>query len=195
MKNPINILDALQQETPSTLELIKINESEIALIPFTSTGESADLHYCSESEISSYVHCLGEGCLLCQIGRKKDARLLLPVYLPTTNTVGVLSLSRSLRPFALLPQLGPILQASEPKVVFVRREGGSKFIVSTRDLTDDMERGEEQIRQFQQDSEAGLITLRSVYPSLHNHQLAQVTEIAALMILKGITLNADDSCT
>ena len=123
MNNPINILDALQQETPATLEVIKVTESEIALIPFTSNAESLDLHYCSETEISSYVHCLGTGWLLCQVGRKKDPRLLLPVYLPTANAVGVLPLSRSLRPFALLPQLGPILQANKPMVAFVRREG------------------------------------------------------------------------
>ena len=83
MKNTINILDALQQETPSTLEVIKITESEIAFIPFTSTGESVKLHYCSEPEIDSYVLCLGKGCLLSPWStlQEVEARAFLDAHL------------------------------------------------------------------------------------------------------------------
>ncbi len=195
MNNPVNILDALQQETPATLEVIQVTESEIALIPFTPNAESLDLHYCSEIEIRSYVPCLGAACLLCQVGRKKEPRLLLPVYLPTANAVGVLPLSRSLRPFALLPQLGPILQANKPMVAFVRREGRTKFIVSTKELALDQDAGEDVIQQFMEEYKAGRVSLKSVYPSLDNSQLAQVSEIAQMMKLKGVQPHADDSGT
>ncbi len=107
--------------------------------------------------------------------------------------MGVLSLSRSLRPFALLPQLGPVLKASNPMVAFVRREQRTKFIVSTKALADDVDSGEEQIRLFQQDYEAGRVSLRSVYPSLDNSQLAQVSEIAQMIKLKGLHPHAGDS--
>ena len=195
MPKTINILDALNQELTPSLDVVRFTESETAVILFTPNGESIDLHFCNEPEIARYLPCLGDTCLLCRIGRKKEPRLLFPVYLPTAKTIGVVSVSRSLRPFALLPQLGPVLRASKPMVAFVRREERTKFIVSTRELPDDVDGGEELIRQFQQDFEAGRVRLTSVYPLLDNHQLAQVTEIADLMKLKGIDLNASDSRT
>jgi hypothetical protein len=195
MTEKINFLDdSIEGATPS-IEMVKFNENELAVIPFTPHGERVVLHYCSEPELGSYVPCLGGACLLCRIGRKQDPRRLLPVYLPTAKTIGVLPVSESKRPHALLPQLNAVLQASQPLVVFIRREDRTKFVVSTRALDPDMDAGEEQIQQFLKEHEAGRIPLTSIYPSLTNHELAEVSGIAEHMKLKGITLDADDSRT
>ena len=193
MSTTINILDIMDAEPTPSLDLIRFTENETAIIPFTTDVESIELHYCAESEIGRYVPCSGDSCLLCKIGRGREPKLLLPVFLPTTKTIGVIPVGRSQRPYALLPQLHRVLKAEKPMVAFVRREGYAKYFLSTKELPEDADSGEEQIAQFEKDYEARKITLSSVYPHLDNHQLAQVTEIAALMTLKGITLNADDS--
>jgi hypothetical protein len=190
--NKVNLLDVVAAEaTESMLEVIRLGSDETAIIPFTGDSEAVDLHYCSETEINSYMICNGPSCVLCRIGRKRDQRLLLPVYLPAAGCVGILPVSRSLRPFALLPQISNVLKANKPMVLFVTREG-AKYTVSTAELQKDVDGGEIAIRRFLDDYEAGLHVLADVYPRIDNEQLANVEEIARMMSLKGIRLNADD---
>ena len=68
MPNEVNILDALGADRESTLERVRLNESEIALILFTPKGEETAIHFCDEPEIGNSVICLGSDCLLCRIG-------------------------------------------------------------------------------------------------------------------------------
>ena len=123
--------------------------------------------------------------MLCQIGRKQDERLLLPVYLPAAGCVGILPVSRSLRPFALLPQVLNVLKAEKPTVMFVVREG-AKFTVSTSELQDDVDGGEAVIKLFLEEFKAGNHDLQAVYQKIDNEQLAGVEEIGRMMALKGI---------
>jgi len=190
--NKINLLDVVAGEAAeSVLEVVRLGSDETAIIPFTGESEAVDLHYCPESEISGYVVCNGPDCVLCRIGRKLEQRLLLPVYLPTTGSVGILPISRSLRPFALLPQILNVLKAGKPLVMFVTREG-AKYTVSTAELRKDVDGGEEAIKHFVDDSEAGLHNLADVYPRIDNEQLASVEEIARMMSLKGVRVNGGD---
>ena len=190
--NKVNLLDVAAAETAeSLLEVVRLGNDETAIIPFTADSEAVDLHYCSETEINSYVICNGPDCVLCRIGRKRDQRLLLPVYLPAAGCVGILPVSRSLRPFALLPQISNVLKAGKPMVMFVTREG-AKYTVSTVDLQKDVDGGEVAIRRFLDDYGAGLHVLAAVYPRIDNEQLASVEEIARMMSLKGVRVNADD---
>lgn len=130
----VNLLDvAAAEAAESLLEVVRLGSDETAIIPFTADSEAVDLHFCSETEINSYVVCNGPDCVLCRIGRKRDQRLLLPVYLPAAGCVGILPVSRSLRPFALLPQISSVLKAGKPIVMFVTREG-AKYNVSTAEL-------------------------------------------------------------
>ena len=191
-KVQVNLLDlAATESADSLLELVRLGSNETAIILFTADSEAVDLHYCSETEINSYVICNGPDCVLCRIGRKRDPRLLLPVYLPAAGCVGILPVSRSLRPFALLPQISNVLKAGKPMVIFVTREG-AKFTVSTAELQKDVDGGETVIRRFLDDYEAGHHTLAAVYPSIDNEQLAEVAEISRMMSLKGISINASD---
>jgi hypothetical protein len=186
----VNLLEVAASETAeSSLELVRLGSDETAIVPFTADSEAIELHYCSETEINSYVLCNGPDCVLCRIGRKRDQRLLLPVYLPAAGCVGILPVSRSLRPFALLPQISNVLKAGKPMAMFVTREG-AKYNVSTTELPKDEDGGEAAIKHFLDDYEAGLHDLAAVYTRIDNEQLASVEEIARMMSLKGIRVHA-----
>ena len=172
--------------------MIRLGSDETAIIPFTSGSEGIDLHYCSETEINGYVVCNGPDCVLCRIGRRRDPRLLLPVYQPAAGCVGILPVSRSLRPFALLPQISNVLRAGKPMVMFVTREK-AKYNVSTVELQEDVDGGEKVIRSFLEDYADGNLNLTSVYPTIDNEQLSNVEEIGRMMKLKGIVNNAGDT--
>jgi hypothetical protein len=188
--NKVNLLDVVAAEAAeSLLEVVRLGSDETAIIPFTADSEAVDLHYCSETEINSYVVCNGPDCVLCRIGRKRDQRLLLPVYLPAAGCVGILPVSRSLRPFALLPQISSVLKADKPMVMFVVRDG-AKYSVSTTELQKDVDCGEAVIKRFIADYEAGLHDFSAVYPRIENDQLADVAEIGRMMTLKGVGRNA-----
>jgi hypothetical protein len=186
MSNKVNLLDlAVTESVESNLEVVRLGSDETAILPFTASGESVDIHYCSETEINSYVVCNGPDCVLCRIGRKKDPRLLLPVYLPIAGCVGILPVSQSFRPHALLPQILNVLKAEKPMVMFLTRDG-AKYIVSTVDLPKDVDGGEAVIKRFVEDYEAGLHDLTSVYPKIDNEYLANVPGISRSMSFKGI---------
>jgi hypothetical protein len=186
MNNKVNLLDlAVSESVECNLELIKLGSDETAILPFTASGESVDIHYCHETEINSYIVCNGPDCLLCRIGRKKDPRILLPVYLPTAGCIAILSVNPATRPFGLLPQVLNVLKAGKPMVMFVTRNG-SKYTVSTVDLQNDVDGGDAAIKQFCDDYEAGLHDLTAVYPRIDNEELANIGEIGRMMALKGI---------
>jgi hypothetical protein len=186
MSNKVNLLDlAVTESAESHLEVIKLGVDETAILPFTASGESVDIHYCHETEINSYVVCNGPDCLLCRIGRRKDPRILLPVYLPAAGCIAILSVSSAKRPFGLLPQVLDVLKAGKPMVMFVTRNG-AKYTVSTVDLQKDLDGGEAEIKRFNDDYEAGLHDLTAVYPKIDNEYLANVSEISRMMSLKGI---------
>ena len=185
----VNILDVVASEiAESTLEVVRLGNDETAIIPFTADSEGIDLHYCSETEINSYVVCNGPDCVLCKIGRRKEERLLLPVYLPASGCVGILPVSRSLRPYALLPQISNVLKSDTPMVMFVIREVG-KYMISTKSLEKDMDGGEFQIKDFLEDYAAGNINLIDLYPKIDNEQLLGVDGIQKMAALKGIKGN------
>ena len=58
------------------------------MIPFTAAAEEVELHYCREPDVIDYVHCNGPACVLCQVGREKVKRQLLPVYVPAAQAAG-----------------------------------------------------------------------------------------------------------
>ena len=181
-----NILDvAAAESVESPLEVVRLGNDETAILPFTAESVEVDIHYCPETEINSYLVCNGPDCILCRIGRRRDQRLLLPVYLLVAGCVGILPVSRSLRPFALLPQISHVLKAEKPMVMFVTREM-AKYNVSTTELQKDVDGGEAIIKRFIEDNNAGLHDLTSVYPKIDNEQLACVEEIGRMMALKGI---------
>jgi hypothetical protein len=188
--NTVNLFDiAAAESVESSLELVRLGNDETAFIPFTPASVSVYIHYCSDTEINGYVICNGPDCVLCRIGRKRDLRLLLPVYLPAAGSVGILPVSKSFRPSALLPQILNVLKAEKPTVMFVVREG-AKFTVSTSELKPDVYGGEIVIKAFLEEYNAGNHDLKTVYQKIDDEQLAGIEEIGRMMALKGISCDA-----
>ncbi|MBE7461849.1 MAG: hypothetical protein HS116_00010 [Planctomycetes bacterium] len=179
----VDLLDLLESPQSAGLEVVRLGDSETAVIPFTREGARVKLHYCEEPEIRGYAHCTDSDCVLCRIGRKAEDRMLLPVYLPAARVVSILAVSPSLRPYALLPQLAPALKATTPTVAFIRRDG-SRYLVTTRQLHTTEDAGADVIKGFFEKHDAKQIELGSVYPRLSNDQLAAVSEIGRLLALK-----------
>jgi hypothetical protein len=183
----VNILeqfDEMSGPVLPSLGLVRLGLDETAIIPFTADGKKVSVHYCREVEIQGYVLCGGDGCVLCCAGRKRDERLLVPVYLPALDAVAVLPVSPSLRPHALMPQLVNVLRAGKPMIMFIKRNG-DRYTVATSELEQDADGRETVIQAFVDDYTAKRIDLSTVYMRIDNEQLAQVPDIARMLALKG----------
>ena len=170
----------------TVLERVRLDASEIAIIPFTSEAAQVEIHYCKEPDINDYITCNGENCHLCKIGREKVTRRLLPVYLPESHAVGVLPVSTSLRPRALWPQLAQVLKDGSRRAVFISRVQGDSYTVTSTPLQGDVADGAEVIKTFLDGHQKGTIQLDSVYPRVANEELARLPEIAEMLKLKGV---------
>ena len=177
--------EAMVNGSPA-LERVRLDASEVAIIPFTAEAAQVDIHYCKEPDINDYVACNGENCPLCKIGREKVTRRLLPVYLPASHAVGVLPVGTSLRPRALWPQLAQVLKDGLRRAVFISRVQGDSYTVTSMPLQADVADGAEVIKTFLEDHQKGTIQLDSVYPKVTNEQLAAISGIAAMLKLRGI---------
>ena len=173
------------------LEVVRLDASETAMIPFSTDGEAVSLHYCEYKEIGGYVHCNGPGCVLCRCGRKAEERLLLAVYLPATGGIAVLPISPNSRAGALRPQLIPILRSGRRVALLISKPDRVKFTVSTIDLVNDMDDGAAVIKPFLAEWQAGGVKLASVFPQLDNRTLADIPGVASMLKLKGITVHDD----
>ena len=176
--------EAMVNGSPA-LERVRLDASEVAIIPFTAEAAQVDIHYCKEPDINDYIACNGENCPLCKIGREKVTRRLLPVYLPASHAVGVLPVGTSLRPRSLWPQLAQVLKDGSRKAIFISRLQGDSYIVRAVSLQADVEDGAEVIKTFLEDHQKGTIELDSVFPKVANEELARLPEIAAMLKLKG----------
>jgi hypothetical protein len=189
--NTVNLLDmAKEQRTSTQAELVRINADEIPVVLFTLDATTTSIHFCQEDEIYGYVGCNGPDCILCRIGRKQDQRHLLAAYLPTHKSVGILPISPSMQPHALLPQLLDIFENNLNQVIFIKREGMTKYTVTTSPLTDSVDKGEAIVKDFVEKMESGETDITSVYNRLSNKQLASVPAISETLKLKGV--NPDD---
>ena len=187
----VNLLDFAEEASVSpTLDLIQLSADETAIILFTPESKEVSLHYCKESGIEGYVQCNGDDCILCRVGRKQVKRLLLPVYLPATGTVGILPVNPLRRPHDLLPQLLNVLKSKTRQVLFVSRPSNFKYVVATSPLKDDVDSGETQIKSFLEKFNKGEVDLTAAYAIIDNEQLAATPEIAKMIELKGIDLSA-----
>jgi hypothetical protein len=187
----VDLLEAWADESDDVdapISLIRIDENEIPLIPFSTEVIKVQLHYCKEAEIQGYVRCNGTNCLLCRVGRKQEDRFLLPVYDSTSRSVCVLAISSSSRPGALRPQLMPSLRSDRRVVWLIRRIDRVSFRVTTVDLRDDIDDGAEIIADFVRRWKAGRVDLKAVYQRLDDRDLAEVPGVASIMKIKGIEL-------
>jgi hypothetical protein len=193
MSNRVNLVEFWGEDGPGTgtavLQPVRLDANETAVVPFTSDGVPVKLHYCDQPEIRGYVQCNGPGCVLCRAGRRPEERVLLPVYLPASQAIGVLAVSPSSRPGSLRPQIMPVLRTGKRVALFLSKADQTSFKVGTVELTEDMDDGAPVIKLFQERWEAGEMDLAAVYARLDNRDLAAVPGIAAMLKLKGVRLD------
>jgi hypothetical protein len=174
----------------------RIGQDEKAGVLFTPQYQSAYVHYCSESELKCYVVCNLESgsdrCLLCEIGKKRNKRLLYPVFSLETENIEVLPVSDSLRPYALWPQMLNILSVDKKLITFFSHEN-YKYTLTTRKLEKER-RGliTPVIKSFMKSWKAREIDLSTEYQRISNSTLANYTEIAKMADLKGIDIDDDE---
>lgn len=185
MSTTIDLLsDSLPQPGGGGLQRVRLDENETILIPFTSTAVPISLHYVSDDDLG-YTPCGGSGCILCAAGMHCTEHVMLPVYNPTTGEVEVLLASTAMRPGSLLPQVKAVLKSKKPTILFVTR-AGKKFTVSTADIPEDADHGEEAIAAFTTAMAAGSIELTSAYPAYDADLLKTLPSIATKLKLKGL---------
>lgn len=193
MSNRVNLIDVWAEDESTAgeapLQLARFDANETAIVPFTTDAAAVKLHYLDQPEVQGYAHCNGEGCVLCRAGRKAEDRLLLPVYLPASQAIGVLPISPSAHPGALRPQIMPVLRSDKRVALLISKSGRSTFKVGTVELAEGMDDGAPVIRAFQKQWEEGRIDLGSVYARLDNRDLAQLPGIAAMLRFKGISVD------
>jgi hypothetical protein len=178
---------------------VRLSEDETALLPFTDKYYEIRVHYCDEPEIKGYVACTagttGGTCVLCQAGKRAETRCLFPVYLPTERRVGVLNVSKSMRPLALLPQLIDAIRplqsdgaAAAPAriVLLVRRRPDNTFELTTTPLRGDVDDGAAVIKQFVDGCAAGTVDPTAVVQRLGPEQFKAVAGIREALRIKGL---------
>jgi hypothetical protein len=185
----VNLFDICQESDPGdaadTLQVVRLQADEVAVVPFTSEVTLARVHYCDEPEIRGYAHCNGADCVLCRAGRRVEERLLLPVYVPASRGIGVLPITRSCRPGALLPQVLPALRSGKRVVLLISRPDRARYHVGTVELSEGMEDGAACIKAFTRLWEARQIDLASVFPRHDNRDLAAIPAIQTMLRYKG----------
>ena len=196
-KAPARVTDALTKweaeaaQTPTSIAEIRLDGNERLVVPFTKSIVEAHVHYLDYHSLTGYVHCNGNGCLLCQIGRHPDIRDLLPVYDPVAQTVGVLAVSPNMRPQALKPQLMPVLrllQQGQRVLIGIKKLDKWRYTVTILPLPAGAEDGAAEINKFLQGFQADAIDPRGIYPQMDNEALASITEVANQLRLRGIML-------
>jgi hypothetical protein len=183
--------DAEALDNPGgSLRVIRPDQNERLLVPFTTTMLRAHLHYLSFAAVQGYVVCGGPGCLLCRVGRQQDVRDLLPLYDVLDKAVGVLAISPNQRPHALRPAIAPVLRrvarGEGPLLLTVRKEG-YKHLVGAEPLPAGADDGAAVIREFVGRFEAGAVDLTAPFQRLADEDLAAIDEVKTLMAAKGLT--------
>lgn len=184
----VNLVERWSQDEASEnsrpLEIVRLDGNETAVIPFTPEGTQVKLHYMDQPDVQGYVHCNGEGCVLCKAGKTADERILLPVYLPATQRVGVLPISPASRPGSLRPQIMPALRSGKRVVLLIRKPDRMTYRVGTVELTEDMDDGAAVIQDFVKQRKAGEVDLAGVYARMDNRDMEAIPGVAVMLRFK-----------
>jgi hypothetical protein len=193
MNQIMNILDVKATDTLRAvsphLEPVRLGRTPQPLWLITPLMTPAQMHWNDAQEARGYAPCNGKGCVLCLAGRTAQKHFLLPVLTAGTSAMGVLAVSESSRPGALLPQLKAVLEKDKdglPVVVLVAKP--DRFTAQLTRAADntgvDVRKAEAGV--FLEEWQAGKHDLTSAFPHLDNKALLQDPEIALTLKLRGI---------
>ena len=176
---------APQASVAGTLHPIWLNRDEKPLIFFTKKGEEVSTHY----RPGQNVQCNGDDCVLCALGQRPQKKLLIPAYQPLFDAIGVLTVNLNRHPQALLPQLAAVIKDGAITMASIAKVDGSRFAVKAEPLQEGEDFGVDTINAYLDIPPEYEEKLSSIYPIVPNHVLAQATDIAKMMALKGITVD------
>jgi hypothetical protein len=168
---------------PSRPEAVRVGPHETLLLLFTSWVQPVRLHYRETEPYKGNIQCAGAGCPICQAGKAADERRLLPVYDVIAQAVRVLPVSPNMRPWALAPQLRPVLrrvEAGEKPVIGVTRNDRYECTVSTYTWVEDGGRAAQAIAAFFEGYQAGTVDLAAVYPRVDADEMARFGDVAQI---------------
>ena len=172
--------DFENDDDQSELKVIRIGGDEVAVSPITKSYAKGYLHYLKTGEYTGYSICNFEihgRCAACDAGIPRNKRIFLAVVDLASKQVGILLVSTSLRPKALLPPVINILKSDKAVAVFIRREG-QEYSVNTKELTQSKRKEIKPIiKDFMKQYEDGKIDITDVYPTIDNSILADIEEI------------------
>jgi hypothetical protein len=183
-KNILEFWGETSHDHDSNLSEVRLNANQTPVVPFTLDMVTVEVHYCEEPEVKGYVRCNEKDCVLCRAGKKLEERVLLPVYLPLTGTIGVLSISDSIRPGALKPPVMAALMSGRRLALLISKPDRFKHEVETRSLEAGHDDGAPQIAEFKRRWDADEVDLATVFQRLDNRDLAALPGIAKLLQYK-----------
>jgi len=175
--------------TKAGLSYVQTGKNDCLLMPFTEKGLTVCSHYVPHPDIHAFVTCNGDNCVICALGNQPEMKFLLPVFDCINREVVVLSMSLSMRPRALAPQVFPVLEvvkAGRAQVMSVSRGADNNFTVKAWDLPEDADTGEETIKQFLAEVESGRLKLDSVFMSIPNETLRVLPWIQENLRIRGL---------
>ena len=178
------------------LPLLRLTHEAEFFIPFTDKGvvlavhsPLAELKALGTSAGSSDVICNGDGknaCVLCDCGFRRRILFLIPVYAPAWKSVGLLKMTRSRAPHALLPQILPAIQHARTsgfRKLKIAKTGRAEYKVSTspvessrteddRDITENWRfHGKYHVDLYSWHASGGYASIASVFISMTNAQI------------------------
>lgn len=182
----INVFDTWAKDSSSSaeqpLEMVRIGYDACHILFFTPEGCQVRVHYAEEEK--AYVHCNGNSCMMCRVGKAPQIRHLLPVYEVAAGKIGVLSIlySKNPKPGSLKVQLeGLKPTVNGQRLVAIRKVDDYRFAVVSEELAEDFDDGTKPVAKFVRQMEAGKVNLRAVYRTLTNAQMAELDGVANLI--------------
>lgn len=181
----IDLLDEQEDLQPSELSLLWVNQDELTFIPFTTKANEVQIHWADEVDIRGFFLCNGADCYYCKIGKKPTSTFLIPVYLPISDSIGILPVNNTKRPGTLLPQLKLLLRTPRKLVIGVSKKDG-KFFLNSNELPEIVEDGSKTIKRFLDSQPEDSLDLPDLYPSISNEALLEVPEVERALKIKGL---------
>lgn len=180
--------DIIIQPTLSGVSIVSIANSKVPVVLFTTHNETVVLHYVEDQEDRGhYMQCSGDDCILCDIGIYKVNKMLIPVYDVKTRKIGLLSVTESNRPDALLPKIIVGFQKAVQSEKYIKmiieskRDGRYTTYEASYKILDKVEQSVlNAIDLFNTDVIANEVPLGSIYPVKTRNELLQIPKIRRL---------------
>lgn len=180
----------LPEPSQGPLPLLYLGRDKTPFALITDSIEECQVHY--DSRLGGRVLCTGPECVLCKSGKEQQTLYVAPVYVVLEKQVQLLSITTSMRPKALLPQIVAVISMhSWDKVVLFVSRHGYDFNVEIKPYSPHEKKDRPVISAFLDEYDAGRIDLSSVFQRYDNDTLAAMPEIARVLELLGHGDTAD----